>query len=120
MDGKVFLMYMVGALFIGMLLGVGIGQPYPVHLEDWEADNYKATITQTEANAEEALADLKRDLKQECDSTLKESTDRLTNRNKDLIELNSKCLDLFEDLNASIVDLNKIVGDMNFDANCWR
>jgi len=118
MDGKVFLMYMVGALFIGMLLGVGIGQPYPVHLEDWEADNYEATIVQTEANAEEALADLEWNLELQCTNKIKEQRNRMSEAYDKAVGLTDKCLDSIKDLNASIMDLNNIIGDINFDINC--
>jgi len=128
MDGKLFLAYMFGALFIGGLIGVTIGQPYPVHLEEWERESF---ITQLE-NKDLILADsiedweqYAEDVKQHeidaCTDEKRELTDRLASKNEELINLNKemekKWQLVIEDLNRTIStgfdDLNALIADTN-------
>ena len=107
-------------LVLGLIIGVLIGQPYPVSLEDWQRNTL---ISDCENSTERLERSHAREITKQEDDFL----DRL----KDFAKSNRKCLEdskeidkgwqrAFDDLNATVwknyADLNKTIYD--FNVNC--
>ena len=128
MDGNLFLGFMFGALIIGGLLGVTIGQPYPVHLEEWERNSFQSRLDNKDivlADSIENWKEYTEKVKQEqidiCTSEKDKQRDRFAGINQNLIDQKesseNKWLDAIKDLNSTIStgfeDINALIADIN-------
>lgn len=94
------------ALLAGGLIGVLFGQPIFIHLEEGE----RASLIRT---CDRQIDSLERDATKIAKATsnqINEIVDRLSNRSRELIEINKEInetwQDRFQDLNQTIYDLN--------------
>ena len=112
--------YVVAVGIICLIVGF-MSAPEYVSLEDWERTGFENRLDQQQADWETYADDLEWNLENQCDTRVQESVDRLTSRNKELIELNGDCVDSIADLKVSINDLNATISDFNLsDVNFWR